>query len=88
MKNEVKISLDGDGQLNLPLYCPKCNGLLPFSPWAGTNDPIRCICRPVTVTIPADSVRTGWVCPICKSGISPYINKCPCMTIKSGGTGG
>jgi len=87
MENEVKISLGG-GQVSPPLYCHKCNGLLPYSPWSGTCEPTRCSCRPVTVTIPADSVRTGWICPICKSGISPYIHKCPCMTIKSGGTGG
>jgi len=87
MENEIKASLDGGGHISPPLYCYKCNGLLPFSPWSGTNEPKRCTCG-VTVTVPADSVRTGWICPICKAGISPYISICPCLKLKSGGAGG
>jgi len=22
--------------------------------------------------------KTGWICPICGGGVSPYIDKCPC----------
>lgn len=24
---------------------------------------------------------TGWICPVCGSGIAPWVNKCPCMNV-------
>jgi hypothetical protein len=24
-------------------------------------------------------VRTAWVCPVCKSGVAPHVERCPCV---------
>ena len=32
----------------------------------------------VTVTSPDIPKMTGWICPVCGRGLSPYTSVCPC----------
>ena len=25
--------------------------------------------------------QRGWICPVCGSGLAPWVDKCPCMNV-------
>ena len=51
------------------IRCEKCNGLI-----SGTSKSTcakKCICPPETEL-------KGWICPVCGTGLSPFMSYCPC----------
>ncbi len=41
-----------------------------------------------TVSIPSFAVpTTGWTCPVCKSGVAPHVEVCPCSEVAKVETG-
>jgi hypothetical protein len=29
-------------------------------------------------------VRAAWVCPVCKAGVAPHVERCPCVDLANG----
>lgn len=61
-------------------YCPQCGGVV-----SGIGDfTSLCTCQRFT-GVPAryepaviDEKQHGWVCPVCGTGIAPWVPTCPC----------
>lgn len=52
-------------------YCPKCSFVV--------NDLIY---RPSNCDMPLPDgfgKQTGWICPVCGRGVSPFVDYCPCQ---------
>jgi len=66
---------------NIISVCPKCNkpyiyiGDVPEGGFAQGTEP-WCTCRDLFVQ--SKTQLTGWICPICGRGCSPYSTFCPC----------
>ena len=54
-------------------YCPKCG--------AGIND---LVFRPHNCDIPMPQgfQQQGWICPVCGRGVAPWVDYCPCVSIR------
>ena len=55
------------------LTCPECKGSVYYLYNGKCWD-----CYKLTITITSAPVSSGWICPVCGSGLSPYTTKCPC----------
>jgi hypothetical protein len=56
--------------------CEKCGKPLW---WNGTTTPVEgtlCECNSKELVYPAG--QTGWICPRCGTGVSPFATTCPC----------
>ena len=54
----------------------------PFCSKCGTS-----IMTPKKVKKSIKNVQYGWICPVCGSGVSPLIDKCPCEEEAHSSTG-
>ena len=54
--------------------CPVCHPEVVMT-LPGGNIPIE---KPLKVATPPPTATTGWVCPICHSGVAPSVVVCPC----------
>jgi len=52
-------------------YCDKCG--LPKTYTGDTTNIILCSCEEKK-----SSGITGWKCPVCGAGVSPFTTQCPC----------
>ena len=58
-----------------------------------TDDPCLACANPNLICathqfVPLTYVATGWICPVCRGGVAPGVERCPCVAATLGGSNG
>lgn len=48
----------------------------------GGNHRADCPCHPDNMDRPKEEPPLGWVCPVCRRGVAPWIHVCPCTVLE------